>query len=321
MATLPVNAFTAYYNTRAEASHRTNRAGALQDNRPLKTFNMTTVAIVGAGDIGGATAQALAAGDRISRVVLIDAAEPAAAGKALDIQQSGAVDLFHTRLEGTGDESRVVGCHVCVIADRFGAHAGEWQGEEGLAMLTRLLPYLADAPIVFAGASQVELLGRAAEEARIPRERLIGSSLEALGSAVRAIVAMEAGCSPRDVMLTVLGTPPGGFVVPWTEASIGGYAMERMLSQVQLARIEARTAYLWPPGPYTLGAAAARVTEGILCNSRRSFSILTQLVGEFGVRNRVGALPARLAACGIVHTRVPDLSTREHVRLQTALGG
>ena len=138
---------------------------------------------------------------------------------------------------------------------------------------------------------------------------------------ITAIVAMEAGCSPREVMLTVLGTPPTGFVVPWSEASIGGYAMQRVLSQVQLVRIEARAARLWPPGPYTLGTAAARVTEGILSNSRESFSILTQLEGEFGVRHRAGALPARLAVSGIVQTRVPELSTREHVQLQTALGG
>ena len=97
--------------------------------------------------------------------------------------------------------------------------------------------------------------------------------------------------------------------------------MQRVLSQVQLARIEARAVRLWPPGPYTLGAAAARVTEGILSNSRRSFSVLTQLEGEFGVRNRAGALPARLAAGGIAQTRVPELSTRERVQLQTVLGG
>jgi len=286
---------------------------------------MTTVAIVGAGDIGGATAQALASCDRVSRVLLVDAAGDAAAGKALDLQQSGTVTGSHARLAGTGDESRLAGCDVCVIADRFGAHAGEWQsewrGEDGLSMLTRIVLCLADAPIVFAGASQVELLSRAADDTRIRRERLIGSSPEALASAITAIVAMEAGCSPREVMLTVLGTPPAGFVVPWSEASIGGYLMQRVLSQVQLARIEARAARLWPPGPYALGAAAARVTEAILSGSRRSFSVLTQLEGEFGVRHRAGALPARLAARGIVQTRDPELSTREHVRLQTALGG
>jgi malate dehydrogenase len=281
---------------------------------------MTTVAIIGAGEIGGATAQALASCDRVSRVWLVDADANAAAGKALDIQQAGAVTGSHTRLDGTDDESRLVGCTVCVIADRFGARSGEWQGEDGLSMLTRTALSLGDAPIVFAGASQVELISGASEETRIRRERLIGSSPEALASAITAIVAMEAGCSPRDVMLTVLGTPAAGFVVPWSEASIGGHAMQRVLSQVQLVRIEARAARLWPPGPYTLGAAAARVTDAILSRSRRSFSVLTQLEGEFGVRHRAGVLPVRLAARGIVQTRVPELNTREHVKLQTALG-
>ena len=169
---------------------------------------MTTVAIVGAGDIGGATAQALASCDRVGRVLLVDEAADAAAGKALDIQQSGAIDGFHVRLAGTGDESRLVGCDVCVVADRFGTRAGEWQGDEGLAMLMRIGSYLGDAPIVFAGASQAGLLSRAAEESHIRRGRLIGSCPEALASALTAIVAMEAGCSPREVMLTVLGTRP-----------------------------------------------------------------------------------------------------------------
>ena len=51
------------------------------------------------------------------------------------------------------------------------------------------------------------------------------------------------------------------------------------------------------------------------------FSVLTPLGGEFGVRNRVGVLPAVLGAHGIVHVRVPALSTRERVLLETALGG
>ena len=73
---------------------------------------MATVAIVGAGDIGGACAQALAAHDRVGHILLIDAAANAAAGKALDIQQSGAISGFHARLEATGDESRAIGCAV-----------------------------------------------------------------------------------------------------------------------------------------------------------------------------------------------------------------
>jgi malate dehydrogenase len=280
---------------------------------------VTTVAIIGAGDVGGAAAQALASRDCVGRVLLLDAAGQAAAGKALDIRQAGPIEGHHTRLDGSADFSRAIGCGVCIIADRFGARA-EWEGEDALAVVMRLASSLGDAPIVFAGATHLELIGHAAREARLPRARLIGSAPQALASAIAAIVAMEARCSSGEVSLTVLGVPPAGFVVPWSEASIGGYALDRVLTQVQRTRIEARAARLWPPGPYALGAAAARVTEAIVSASRRSFSVLTPLGGEFGVRGRVGTLPALLGPRGIVHVRVPDLTTRERVQLETALG-
>jgi len=280
---------------------------------------MTSVAIVGAGEIGGSTAHALAASDRIGRVLLVDAMGSVAAGKALDLRQAGAIGGSHTRLEGTADPSRVTGCDVCVVADRAGT-GGEWRGEDGLTMLKERVPWLGRAPIVFAGALQADLLGAAATELALDRRRLIGSAPEAFRSAVAAIVAMEADCSPREVLLTVLGTPPSGLVVPWSEASIGGYALQQILSPVQLGRVEARVARLWPPGPYALGAAAARLVTAILDASRQSFSVLTPLGGEFGVRNRPGCVPVRVGPHGIVSTRVPELTTRERVQVQTALG-
>ncbi len=281
---------------------------------------MSTVCIIGAGDLGGAIAHALARHERVRRVVLIDDAAGVAAGKALDIQQAGAIDGSHAHLEGTADLTRVVGAAVCVIADRSGRTSSEWQGDEGLALLNRLVPYLGDSPIVFAGSSQAGLLLTAAHEVHIRRERLIGSAPEALCGAVKSMVALEAQCSPTEIGLTVLGAPPRGFVVPWSEASIGGHALERVLTQVQLSRIEARVAHLWPPGPHSLGLAAARVAEALLTTSRRSFSVLTVLGGEFGARGRVGVLPALLSTQGIVATRVPALNTRERVQVENALG-
>jgi hypothetical protein len=43
------------------------------------------------------------------------------------------------------------------------------------------------------------------------------------------------------------------------------------------------------------------------------------LGGEFGVRNRVGAVPARFSPQGIDRTFAPPLDTRERVSLETAL--
>jgi malate dehydrogenase len=281
---------------------------------------VATVCIIGAGDLGGAVAHALARAARVSRVVLIDASADIAAGKALDIQQAGAIERFHAQLAGTDDLTRVTGACACVIADRAAERSAEWNGDEGLGMLTRVVPYLGRAPVVFAGTSQALLLLAASRERSVGRERLIGSATEALASAIRAIVAVEAHCSAAEVTLTVLGAPPAAFVVPWSEASIGGCALERVLTAVQIARLEARAARLWPPGPFALGLAAARVVEALVTSSRRAFSVLSVLGGEFGVRGRVGALPALLSTPGIVQTRVPALNTRERVQLETALG-
>ena len=131
---------------------------------------------------------------------------------------------------------------------------------------------------------------------------------------------MEAECSPSDIMLTVLGTPPGGLVVPWSEASIGGFALQQTLPQVTLVRIDARVKALWPPAPYALGTAAADVVNALLSSSRRYLSVMTQLQGEFGVSRRPGIVSARLGTDGIQQIRQPELTTRERVLVESALG-
>jgi malate dehydrogenase len=280
---------------------------------------VSTVCIIGAGELGGAIAHALARRERVRQIVLIDDSG-VAAGKALDIQQAGAIEGSHARLEGSADITRVVGATACIFADRSGRPSHEWRGEEGLALLKRLIPYLEASPVVLAGSSQEELLVAATQEMHLRRDRLLGSAPEALTGAVKSMVAIEAQCSPAEIELTVLGAPPRGFVVPWSEACIGGHALERVLTQVQLSRIESRVAHLWPPGPHALGLAAARVTEALVTASRRTFAVLTMLGGEFGVRGRVGVLPVQLSARGIVATRVPALNTRERVQVENALG-
>jgi malate dehydrogenase len=280
---------------------------------------MSTVAILGAGELGGATAHALAARGSVSRVLLIDLAGQVAAGKALDIQQAGAISAFPTRLDGTTDPTRVTGCSVCVVADRAGPGSTEWQRDDGLETVARFARDAGTAPLVFAGSAQEALMRALAREAGVQRRRLIGSAPEALAAAVRAMVAVEAGCSVTEVSLSVLGRAPRGTVVPWVEASIAGYALEKVLTQAQLARVEARLPRLWPPGPYTLGLAAADVVDAIVRSSRRPRCVTAVLDGEFGARGQAGAVPAYLGPSGIERTVVPVLNTRERVQVEAAL--
>lgn len=279
---------------------------------------MTTVCIIGAGELGGAVAHALARGGRVDRVMIVDQAAGVAAGKALDIQQAGAIEAGRVRLEGTTDPAVAADAAVCVIADRSGSSPAEWQSEGGLQMLSRLVPRLVHAPIVFAGATQAGLLLDANRDLRLPREHLIGSAPEAMVGAVTAIVADEAQCPATAIALAVLGAPPA-FVVPWSHASIGGYALEQCLSPGQLSRIESRVSRRWPLGPHALAQGAACVVHGLLAASRRTFSVLTVLGGEFGTRNRVGVLPVTLSPRGIAGAREPVLDPRERVRVGNAL--
>jgi len=280
---------------------------------------VTTAAVIGAGELGGAVAHAIAAREAVSQVIIVDGAGSAAAGKALDLQQMGAISGWHTRIRGSSDFSDVIGCGVCVVADRFGSPSNEWQGDDGRTLLETLASSLGDAPVIFAGAGQAQLLS-AAVTGGYPRRRIIGSSTEAFASSVRAMVALEARCAPAEVSLSVLGTPPEGLVVVWSEAAIGGHALDRIVSTVELNRIQLRVSRLWPPGPLTLGLAAAAAAEAVIRSSRRAFSLMSVLDGELGVRGRVAALPLFLNPAGIAGTRVPSLSTREQILLETALG-
>jgi malate dehydrogenase len=281
---------------------------------------MATVCILGTGDIGGNTAQALAAAGVVSRILLIDPARGVAAGKALDIQQAGAITGCDTTLAGTDDWSRLTGSAACIVADA-GRPAATAEETDARHLLERVDAYAGDAPIVFADASQGPALMAAAHACGLHRDRLIGSPPQAIKAAVTALVALEAGCSPADVMLTVLGAPAARFVVPWSEASIGGHAMERVLSQARIARIEARAERLWPPGPIALARAAAAVTGALLQSSRRTWCVSLVLQGEFGVRTGVGIAPVQLSPAGIAEIRVPVLNPRERVRVDVALAG
>src|SRR5213592_3556207 len=97
---------------------------------------MNEVAILGAGELGGATAHVLARHDLVRSIRLVDESGSIAAGKALDIAQAAPIEGFTTRLTGTNDLASAAGASVIVVADRIGA--GEWRGDQGAQFAKRL---------------------------------------------------------------------------------------------------------------------------------------------------------------------------------------
>jgi malate dehydrogenase len=281
---------------------------------------MQEVAIVGAGELGGAVAHVLARHDLVRKVTLVDDAGRVAAGKALDIAQAAPVERFSTQLSGATDMYMAAGASVIVIADRVGGT--EWQGEEGLLLLKRVRQMAPNAVVVCVGASQRELVDRGVRELRYPRARLFGSAPEALASGARALVALALNGSPRDVALTVLGVPPHHTVIPWADTALAGFALTRLLEEPSRRLLAARVSALWPPGPYALASAATMVIESMAGRSRRMASCFVAAdaaAPEAGTHTRTGAMPVRLGPAGIVEVVLPSLNAIEKVAFDNAM--
>lgn len=274
---------------------------------------MSFVAIVGAGPIGGALAHKLASRSRVREVRLIDPAGTIARGKALDILQSSPIEGFPARVTAADSIHAASGAAAIVIADQASGE-GEYSGEAGLALVKKLAAIEDRAPLVFAGGSQRELMARVTGELRLAVSRALGSAPYALEAALRAMAGVMLDGSGVDVTLRVVGVPPKNAVVAWEAATAHGQPMSAELPPHAIAALSARIASLWPPGPYTLGSAGARVVEAIANGSRRRYSCF--------VATRPGtviAMPVEVGAGGVERIIEPSLTPLERTWLENAL--
>ena len=278
---------------------------------------MTDVAIIGAGELGGALAHVLARRDVVRSIRLIDSAGSIAAGKALDIMQASPIEQFATQVSGTTDVTYAAAASIVVIADRAGQ--SEWHGDEALLLLKQLSESARRAIVLCAGASQRELVERGVREHRYSPQRLFGAAPEALAAALRSVIALEINGSPRDIALTILGVPPQQTVIPWHTVTIAGFSATDVLSEPSRRRIEARLVLLWPPGPHALATAAAEAVASLAGGSPRTFSCFVAPVDGAEYRQRVAALPVRLGPEGTTRVALPELDARARVALETAI--
>ena len=282
---------------------------------------MSVLAIIGAGTLGGALAHLAASHDLHREVRLIDDAGDVAAGKALDILQAGPIERFGTTVVADSSPSAAVGADVVVLTGPAAVPDAEWDEDAGLDRLRQVTAFGRPAVVICAGAGQRRLVERGVSEAGLDRRRLLGSAPEALRGALRAIVALEVGCEASEVALSVLGAPPRHAVVPWSQATVGGLSLEALLPPSRHRRLRRRTAALWPPGPYALAAAAARVAASLAAGSRRQTSCFVAVDGELGVRKQALAVPVELGTGGVTRIVEPVLNAWERGQLEAARAG
>ena len=279
---------------------------------------MSTVAIIGAGPLGGAVAQALAERDRISEVRLIDPEGRIAQGKALDLLQSAPVEQFTTRVTSAQAYAAAAGADAIVFADPIAT--GEIAGDAGLPIVREVARLEGSAPLVFAGGLARTLIKMAIGELGVAPRRVLGSAPLALESSVRALTAALLDVSPLDLSIGIAGVPPQHAVIGWEAATAFHQPIGAILPAHQMAALSAQLSALWPPAPYALASAAARVAEALAHGSRRRYTCFAALdIADVG-RNVIAALPVEIRAGGIARTLTPALSRHEMTTFQNGLG-
>ena len=254
---------------------------------------MRSIAILGAGELAATLARRLAEQEQARRVVIVDADESRARGKALDIAQSGPVEGFDVQVEAAASLTAAGAFDTLVVADPPDLADPARPPARAAALGESLAPVVAKRMLVVAAPSASAVI-EAAVRKGLGRERVVGSAPVAYASALRRRLASEMQVEPSAVSALVLGLPPEGIVVPRESACVGGIPVDR-LSPVALRRAVAgligRT-----PGPVALAAAAARVLRALGGSRPSVLSVVVSLQGEYGHRGVALAVPARL--CG-----------------------
>jgi hypothetical protein len=266
------------------------------------------IAIMGAGELGGALACRLAGRGRLAEIRLVDDDAGVASGKALDIRQMGPIAGFDTRVIAAADPLSAAGASVIVVADAVGE--GEWTGDRGVELVGTLLRAGSRAPIVFAGPNQTGLMEACYGQLGVPANRLAGTAASAMTGAVRSLVAAELDASGVDVAVALAGRPPA-LVVGWSSATAGGELVSDRLPAHRMLAISGLLGKLWPPGPYAIAAATARIVEALVLGSRQRHQALAIQEDEPGARGTATMQLLELGAGRIRGRALPTLSPVE----------
>src|SRR5438477_175232 len=117
----------------------------------------------------------------------------------------------------------------------------------------------------------------------------------------------------------IAGVPPRDAVIAWSAATAFRQPIAAVLAAHQQAAITSRLPALWPPSPYSLASAAARIAESLANGSSRRYTCFASLDGK-GRRGAIAAVPVQSARGGIERTLDPALSPHERTVFENGFG-
>jgi malate dehydrogenase len=292
------------------------------------------VTVVGAGNVGATCAQVLASRD-YADVVLVDIKEGLPQGKALDINQMGAVLGYEPRVTGSNSYDETAGSDVVVITAGLPRSPGMSRddlvatNEKIVKDVTeKAIAKSPDAILVVVSNPLDAMCHVAKNVSGWPKERVFGMAGILDTARFSTFIAWETQASVKDVTAMVLGGHGDQMVPVVSATTVGGIPLRKLVDDSRIESMVARTAkgggelvdLLGTSAWYAPGAAAAQMVDSIMLDEKRVLPCTAYLEGEYGIDGLYMGVPVRLGSGGIETVYELELSKEEQAMLDASAG-
>jgi malate dehydrogenase len=287
------------------------------------------ITVVGAGNVGATCAQVLAMRD-YADVVLVDIKEGLPQGKALDIDQMGAVLGYEPRVSGSNGYEETAGSDVVVITAGLPRSPGMTRddlvatNEKIVGSVTKEAIAQSPDAILLIVSNPLDAMCHVAKNVSgRPKERVFGMAGILDTARFSTFIAWETGASVKDVQAMVLGGHGDQMVPVVSATTVGGIPLRKLVAEDRIQAMVKRTAsgggelvtLLGTSAWYAPGAAAAQMVDSIMLDERRVLPCTAYLEGEYGIDGLYMGVPVKLGAGGIEEILALDLSDEEQAML------
>jgi L-lactate dehydrogenase len=296
----------------------------------------TSVAVLGAGHVGSAIAHTLVLQGIAERVILHDRQRVRAEGEAWDIDDTTPL-LHEGTVLATDDYHDLTDSAAVVVAVGANIKPGQSRlevlGQNAVLIRSVMgeLDNVAPEAVVVIATNPVDVLTRIAIACSArPEHQILGSGTVVDTARLRYCLAAKLGVDAEDTHVHMLGEHGDSQFAAWSSAAIGSMLLASFpvpsgmcLAQIKDdcetatrrrgADIHARKGYT----SYGVAAAVCRISESILRDERRIFTVSARALPEYGIGTEVVlGLPCVIGRKGVARRLLLQLDTKEHGRLE-----
>jgi malate dehydrogenase len=287
------------------------------------------ITVVGAGNVGATCAQELVRRD-YADVVLVDIKQGLPEGKALDINQAGAVLGYEPYVTGSTGYEPTAGSDVVVITAGV-PRTGDMSRDDLVNTNEKIVGSVTEAAvaqspdaILIVVSNPLDAMCHVAKNVSgFPKERVFGQAGILDTARLRTFIAWETGSSVKDVQAVVLGGHGDQMVSVISATTVGGVPLTKLVSTERIEELVQRTAVgggevvklLGTSAWYAPGAATAQMVDAVMLDEKRVLPCTAYLDGEYGIDGLYMGVPAKLGSGGIEEIVELELTDGEQAAL------